>query len=144
MIGCGDVFNTLKVGMSEGYSQTITDADIKSFAGVSGDRNPVHMSDDFASESRYHKRIAHGFLPASFFSAIFGTKLPGFGCVYVSQSLKFLRPVYLGDTVTAQVTIKSLDVEKRRIFFDTVCLVKGKKVIHGEAEIYLPLKREGG
>lgn len=77
-------------------------------------------------------------MSASYFSAIFGTKLPGPGCVYVSQSLKFTRPVYIGDTVTATVVIKSIDHKTRKILFDTVCTVKGHKVIKGEAEIYSP------
>lgn len=138
MIKVNDKIELLEIGMTATYSQTITDADIKSFAGISGDNNPVHMSDEFAKESRFGARIAHGLLSASFFSAIFGTKLPGEGCVYVSQNLKFLKPVYLNDTVTASVVIKTIDKEKRRIFFDTVCTVKGKKIISGEAEIYLP------
>jgi 3-hydroxybutyryl-CoA dehydratase len=127
-----------EVGMSATRSQTITDADIAAFADISGDHNPVHLSDEFAKESKFGKRIAHGFLSASFFSSIFGTKLPGYGCVYVSQSLKFLRPVYINDTVTASVTIKAIDKERGRIFFDTECSVKNKLVISGEAEIYLP------
>lgn len=138
MIDTADKIDLLEVGMTATYSQTITDADIKSFAGISGDKNPVHMSDEFAQESRYGGRIAHGLLSASFFSALFGTKLPGPGCVYASQNLKFLRPVYLNDTVTASVTIKNIDKEKRKILFDTVCVVKRKKVISGEAEIHLP------
>ena len=133
-----DVLSNLKVGMSESYSQTITDADIKSFSGVSGDKNPVHMSDEYAENSKFKKRIAHGLMLSSYFSAIFGTKLPGPGCVYVSQSLKFIRPVYIGDTVTATVAIKSINPETRRIYFDTVCSVKGRTVIKGAAEIYLP------
>jgi len=133
-----DGLAALKVGMSESYSQTITDADIKAFSGVSGDKNPVHMSDEYAEKSRFKRRIAHGLMSASYFSAIFGTKLPGPGCVYVSQSLKFTRPVYIGDTVTATVVIKSIDFKSRKIFFDTICTVKGRAVIKGEAEIYLP------
>jgi 3-hydroxybutyryl-CoA dehydratase len=133
-----DILKNFKVGMSESYSQTITDADIKSFSGVSGDKNPVHMSDEYAEKSRFKKRIAHGLMSASYFSSIFGTKLPGPGCVYVSQSLKFTRPVYIGDTVTATVVIKSIDIKTRKIFFDTTCSVKGHAVIKGEAEIYLP------
>ncbi|MDF0604315.1 MaoC family dehydratase [Neisseriaceae bacterium TC5R-5] len=138
MIDTVDKIDTLEIGMAATYSQTITDADIKSFAGISGDNNPVHMNDEFATESQFGRRIAHGLLSASFFSALFGTKIPGPGCVYVSQNLKFLRPVYLNDTVTASVTIKGIDKEKRRVFFDTVCIVKSKKVISGEAELYLP------
>lgn len=126
------------VGMSESYEQTVTDADIKIFAGISGDRNPVHMSDEYAEASKFKKRIAHGLMSASYFSAIFGTKLPGNGCVYVSQNLKFRKPVYIGDTIKATVTIKEVNEKKRRLFFDTVCTVKNHIVISGEAEIYIP------
>ncbi|EIH3909123.1 MaoC family dehydratase, partial [Escherichia coli] len=124
-----------KLGDTATYSQTITDADIKSFAGISGDNNPVHMSDEYAEESRFKKRIAHGLISASFFSALFGTKLPGPGCVYVNQSLKFLRPVYINDTVTARVVLTDIDVVRRRLYFDTICEVNRKKVITGKAEI---------
>lgn len=124
--------------MSESYEQTITDADIKNFAGISGDRNPAHMSDDYAESSQFKKRIAHGLMSASYFSALFGTKLPGNGCVYVSQNLRFRKPVYIGDTVKATVTIKEINEKKRRLFFDTVCTVKDRIVISGEAEIYIP------
>ncbi|EON89328.1 MaoC family dehydratase [Plesiomonas shigelloides] len=128
----------IQVGMSVSYSQTITDADVKSFAGISGDHNPVHVDEIFAENSRFKKRIAHGLISGSFFSALFGTKLPGPGCVYVSQSFNFKRPVYLGDTVTAIATVTSIDITKRRVFFDTVCKVKNKTVIDGVAEIYVP------
>ncbi len=137
------VFNKLPIedidiGMEVSYSQTITDADIKEFAGVSGDRNPVHMDDSYAQQSRYKKRIAHGLMSASYFSALFGTKIPGEGCVYVAQSLQFKRPVYIGDTVTATVIVKEIDLKKRRVFFRTVCKVKNKIVIDGEAELFIP------
>jgi len=135
-------FENIKIGMSESYSQTITDADVKSFAGISGDHNPVHMSDEYAEQSRYKKRIAHGMISSSFFSALFGTKLPGGGCVYVNQSLNFKRPVYLGDTVTANIIVTAIDTKKRRVFFDTVCKVKNKIVINGTAELYVPEIRE--
>jgi len=128
----------IKVGMEVSYSQTISDADVKAFSGISGDKNPVHMDDEYASKSRYKKRIAHGLLSASFFSSLFGTKIPGEGCVYVAQSLKFKRAVYLGDTVTASVIVSSIDLEKRRVFFRTVCKVKNKIVIDGEAELFVP------
>ncbi len=105
------------VGMKASQSQTITDADIKVFAELSGDHNPVHLSDEFAKGTRFRRRIAHGMISASLFSAIFGTKLPGYGCVYVSQSLNFKRPVYLGDTVLAAVEVESVDLKKQRVFF---------------------------
>jgi len=120
------------------YSQTITDSDIKFFAAISGDRNPVHLDEIYAEKSRYRKRIAHGLLTASFFSAIFGTKIPGEGCVYVSQNLKFKRPVYIGDTVVASVEVTGLDFGKKRVLFSTECRVKNKVVTSGEAEIYIP------
>lgn len=128
----------IAVGMEVSYTQTITDADCKAFAGLSGDRNPVHMSEEYAEKSRYKRRIAHGLLSASFFSALFGTKLPGPGCVYVSQNLQFKRPVYIGDTITAIATVSAIDLEKRRVFFQTVCKVRKKTVIDGEAELYMP------
>lgn len=128
----------IEIGMSASYSQTITDADVKQFAGLSGDHNPVHIDEVYAENSRYKKRIAHGLISASFFSAIFGTKLPGKGCVYVGQNLNFKRPVYLGDTVTATVTVSSIDALKKRVFFNTKCTVKNKVVIDGTAEIFIP------
>jgi len=128
----------ISIGMEASYSQTITDADVKNFAGISGDNNPVHMSNEYAEQSRFKKRIAHGLMSASYFSALFGTKIPGHGCVYVSQLLLFKKPVYLNDTVTATVTVKEINIEKRRVFFKTVCRVKNKVVIDGEAEIYVP------
>ncbi len=114
------IFNHLKIeeieeDMQVSYSQTITDADVKAFSGISGDKNPIHMDEEYAQNSRYKGRIAHGLMSASYFSALFGTKIPGSGCVYVSQSLKFLRAVYIGDTVTATVIVKSVDLENRRV-----------------------------
>ncbi len=128
----------IQIGMEVSYSQTITDSDVKEFAGISGDRNPVHLDEEYAEKSRYKKRIAHGLMSASYFSALFGTKIPGEGCVYVAQSLRFKRPVYLGDTVTATVIVKEVNLEKSRVFFRTICKVKNKIVIDGEAELYVP------
>ena len=127
------------VGMQVSYSQTVTDADIKSFSGVSGDRNPVHLDEEYAYNSRFKKRIAHGMMTASYFSGLFGTKIPGAGCVYTAQSLNFKRPIYIDDTVTATVIVTSIDIKNRRVRFKTVCKVKGKVVTNGEAEIYIPL-----
>ncbi len=140
------IFNHLKIeeieeDMQVSYSQTITDADVKAFSGISGDKNPIHMDEEYAQNSRYKGRIAHGLMSASYFSALFGTKIPGSGCVYVSQSLKFLRAVYIGDTVIATVIVKSVDLENRRVIFRTVCKVKHKVVIDGEAELYVPKKK---
>ena len=127
--------------MEVSYTQTITDTDVKAFSGIAGDKNPVHMDDEYAKNSRYKKRIAHGILSASFFSALFGTKIPGEGCVYVSQSLRFKRPVYLDDTVVASVIVTSVDLKKKRVFFQTLCKVNNKIVIDGEAELFVPDKK---
>ena len=128
----------ITVGMTVGYSQTISDADIKCFAGMSGDHNPIHVDEEYAGKSRYGKRIAHGLMTASFFSALFGTKVPGPGCVYISQNLSFKRPIYIGDTVTATVEVTNVDIEKSRVIFKTICRVKGKIVTTGDAEIFIP------
>ncbi|MGE8304115.1 MAG: MaoC family dehydratase [Pseudomonas kermanshahensis] len=128
----------ITLGMTVSYSQTITDSDIKMFAGLSGDHNPVHVNAEYAEASRFGKRIAHGLMSAGFFSALFGTRLPGPGCVYVSQSLNFKRPVYIDDTVVATVTVTGVDLKSNRVTFDTLCKVKGKVVISGAAEIYIP------
>jgi 3-hydroxybutyryl-CoA dehydratase len=125
-------------GMSASMSHVVTDGDVRKFAEVSGDHNPVHLDEDYAKDSRFGRRIAHGLFSASFFSGLFGTKLPGRGCVYAAQNLKFRRPVYIGDTVVATVTVLSVDTTKKRVLFSTVCSVEGKEVILGDAEIFIP------
>lgn len=128
----------IKVGMRVSYSQTITDADIKAYAGLSGDHNPVHVNEEYASESRYGRRLAHGLMSVGFFSALFGMRLPGPGCVYVSQNIQFKRPVYINDTVTATAEVTDVCIKRKRVFFSTNCYVRNKIVISGDAEIYIP------
>ena len=128
----------IQIGMKISYSQTITDSDIKTFAGLSGDHNPVHVDEKYAENSRFKRRIAHGLMSAGFFSQLFGTKLPGPGCVYTAQSLKFLRPVYINDTVVATVEVIAVDLSPKRVNFKTYCTVNSKMVIDGDAEIYIP------
>lgn len=134
----GYKFEDLEIGMSAAIGHTVNDADILMFAGVSGDTNPVHLNNEFAESTMFEGRIAHGMLSASFISAVFGTKLPGPGCIYLAQSLKFKAPVKVGDTVVARVTVCELVREKRRVIFDTVCTVRGKVVLDGQAEIFVP------
>src|SRR5918996_323450 len=98
----GHYFKDLEPGMSEVFSKTITEADLLMFAGVSGDTNPLHLDEDFASRTMFESRIAHGMLTASLVSTVLGTRLPGPGAVYVSQSVRFLAPVRIGDTVIAR------------------------------------------
>lgn len=125
-------------GMTASVSRQVTDADIVGFAALSGDHNPVHLDEEYASKSRFGRRIAHGLFGASFFSGLFGTSLPGRGCVYASQNLKFRRPVFIGDVLVATVTVLSVDVDKKRVHFSTICTVDGKEVIIGDAEIFIP------
>ena len=111
---------------------------VQSFAGISEDFNPVHLDKEYASKSRYKRQIIHGLMATSLFSGLFGTRLPGEGCVYKSQNIRFKRPIYIGDVVTARVEVTSVDVEKKLIEFTTRCYVKGKVMIDGEAEIFVP------
>lgn len=133
-------FEDLTVGMSASISKTISEADILLFAGVSGDTNPVHLDGEFAASTMFGSRIAHGMLSAGLISAVFGTRLPGPGCIYLSQNLKFKAPVKIGDTVVARATVKELKTEKRRAIFSTVCTVGGNVVLDGEAEILVPAR----
>jgi 3-hydroxybutyryl-CoA dehydratase len=128
----------IEIGMTASDTRTITESEIIGFAKISGDSNPVHLDAEYAKQSRFKRRIAHGLLSASYFSALFGTKLPGPGCVYTSQNLNFLKPVYIDDIVTATVSVVSIDIKRRCVTFNTVCTVKEKKVIDGRAELYLP------
>ena len=106
-------WDKIQVGDKGFHGKTITETDLVLFAGISGDRNPVHLDEQYAEKSRFKKRIAHGLMSASYFSALFGTQLPGPGCVYVSQALQFKRPVYIGDTITATVIVLDIDLSKR-------------------------------
>ncbi len=136
----GYKFEDLSVGMSAAMSRTVTDADVLAFAGVSGDTNPVHLDAEFAASTMFGGRIAHGMFSAGLISAVFGTRLPGPGCIYLSQTLKFKAPVKLGDTVVARATVKELKTEKRRAVFSTVCTVGETVVLDGEAEVLIPAR----
>ncbi len=128
----------LTVGMSAMFGKTVTEADIAAFAGVSGDTNPLHLHDGFAHTTRFGQRIAHGMLSGSFISTVVGTKLPGPGSIYVSQTLSFTAPVSIGDTVTAICTITDINHERRRVTLKTQCLSGDTVVIDGEAVVSVP------
>jgi 3-hydroxybutyryl-CoA dehydratase len=131
-------FEDLAIDMSAAVSKLITERDVETFAAVSTDTNPIHLSDEYAAGTRFKRRIAHGLLTASLISAALGTKLPGPGAIYVSQNLKFTAPVYLGDIVTATVTLVTLDSARRHARFDCACRVGDKMVLSGEAVLYVP------
>lgn len=136
----GYFYEDLKPGMRATVSRTITETDLRNFSGVSGDTNPMHLNEEFAKKTPFGGCIVHGMLTASLISAVIGTKLPGPGCIYMNQSLKFLAPVRVGDTVYAVVTLKELFPEKKRASFTTQCFVKDVMVIDGEALIKVPSK----
>ena len=136
----GYYLDELSEGMTALYAKTVTETDIVLFAGVSGDTNPVHLNHEFAKQSVFKGPVAHGMLTASFISTVIGTKLPGPGCIYLSQALRFLRPVRAGDTVRARATIRAINREKKQATIDTVCTVDGKSVIEGEATILVPVR----
>jgi 3-hydroxybutyryl-CoA dehydratase len=132
-LGHGYYFEDLSVGMEATYAKKVTEEDVRAFAELSGDVNPVHLSDDFAAGTIFKKRIAHGFLTGSLFSTVLGTKLPGPGCIYLSQTMKFRAPVYIGDEVIATLRITGLDGDKARATLACDCAVNGKTVLEGEA-----------
>ena len=134
----GKYIDEINEGMTAVFSKTVTEADIVLFAGVSGDTNPVHLDEEYARPTMFKGRIAHGMLTAGFISAVFGTKLPGPGCIYMSQSLKFKAPVRAGDTVVARVTATTVDRDKARVTFATTCKVKDAVVLEGEAMLMVP------
>ena len=134
----GHYFEDLKEGMTEVFGKTITDADIMMFAGISGDINPIHLNHEFARETMFEGRIVHGMLTASFISTVIGTKLPGPGCIYVNQSLRFRAPVKAGDTVAARVTVKKLIPDKNFAELVTVCMIGDIVVIDGDATVMVP------
>jgi 3-hydroxybutyryl-CoA dehydratase len=132
-LGHGYYLEDLATDMEASVSKTITDEDVKAFARLSGDINPVHLDEDFAAGTIFRKRIAHGFLTGALFSTVLGTKLPGPGCIYLSQTMKFKAPVYIGDELVATCKITNVDTEKGRVTLACDCSVDGKTVLEGEA-----------
>jgi len=131
-------FEDLAVGQSASLGKTITEADILMFAGVSGDTNPAHMDEEYAAGTMFKGRIAHGMLSAAVLSALFGTKFPGPGCIYVSQNLRFKAPVRIGDTLRVRAEVKELIADKKMVVFFTSATVAGKTVVDGEATLMVP------
>lgn len=136
----GKFLEDLSVGQSAQLVRTVGEADIVAFAQVTGDTNPVHLDADYAAKTSFGGRIAHGMLSAGYISAVLGTALPGPGAIYLSQTLKFKRPVRIGDEVTAVVTISEINEAKAQVTLATVCKVGGKAVVDGEAVVMVPRK----
>jgi 3-hydroxybutyryl-CoA dehydratase len=134
----GFFFEDLAVGQTATFAKTITEADIVLFAGVSGDTNPVHLNEEYASQTMFKGRIAHGMLTASMISTVFGTKFPGRGCIYIEQNLRFKAPVKIGDTAVAKVELTELLSEKKWAKFKTTVSVKATVTIDGDATLMVP------
>ena len=129
------------VGQTASFSRTVTETDIVMFAGMSGDYNPVHMDREYAADSRFGQRIAHGMLTASFLSRLLGMELPGKESVYLEQTLKFKKPVFIGDTITATAKILEIDYERSIFTLSTICTNQdGTTVLSGEGKMMMPRK----
>ena len=129
----------IAVGMSAEHTKTLTEADVVLFAGITGDFNPVHVDAEAAAKSRFGGRIAHGMLSAGLVSAGIAMKLPGPGSIYMSQSLRFTKPVMIGDTVTARIEVTEVVAAKKRVRLSTVCRnQRGETVLDGEALLMVP------
>ena len=131
----------IEMGMTRFIRKIITDRDIEQFAEISTDHNPVHLDDDYARDTIFEGRIAHGMLTAGLVSAVIGEQLPGHGTIYMSQNLKFLAPVRPGDLVHAEVKVVDMVIDKRRVKLDCRCEVNGKNVLVGEAMVLAPSRK---
>jgi len=135
----GKAIGNLKVGDSAEFTKTVSETDIYLYAGVSGDFNPAHINEEYAKETFFKTRIAHGMLSASFISTVIGTKLPGPGTIYLDQSLKFLAPVRIGDTITARAELIEIVPEKNKVRLKTTCMNQDEIIVlEGEAVVSPP------
>lgn len=134
----GYFLEDLAPGMSAVVSKTLTEADVLLFSAVSGDDNPLHMNAEFAGRTRFKTRLVHGMLTTSLWSTIVGTRLPGPGCAYMSQTLNFLAPVHIGDTVVARMTVSAIDSARQRVYLQSDVRVGDTLVASGEAKTWVP------
>ena len=136
-------FEDLTIGMTETYAKEVKSSDVVGFAEISGDRNPIHLSEHFAARTPFGGRIAHGLYTASLISAVIGTRLPGPGAIYLSQTLNFRAPVRIGDHVEAIVEVVELTEKGRRVKLACRCMVGETLVLEGEALVIVPGRPEG-
>jgi len=141
-MGRGKSIHELKVGDSSEWSRTVTETDIDLFAKATGDANPVHLDQAYAEKTRFKGRIAHGILSLGFISTVLGNILPGHGTIYLSQEVKFLAPVRIGDTITARVEVIELIPEKNRAGFKTTCTNQDGKVVLDGIALVMPPSHE--
>ena len=135
----GKTIEELQVGDTAKFSKTVSESDVYLFAGVTGDLNPAHVNEDYAKDTFFKTRIAHGMLSASFISTVIGTMLPGPGTIYMGQEVRFLAPVKFGDTVTAVVEVIEINTDKKRVRLKTYCVnQENTTVVDGEAQVSPP------
>jgi len=135
-------FEDLRVGQKASFGKTVTESDVVLFAAVTGDTNPMHLNAEYAKDTIFGERIAHGMLAAGLITKVLGTQLPGPGTIYLSQSLKFRAPVRIGQTVTATVEVMALHPERHRATLRTLCTVAGEPVLEGEAYVSVPTRQK--
>ncbi len=129
----------MKIGESASLSKVFYEDDVRQFAEISGDKNPLHLNEEYAAQTRFGKRLVHGMLTAGLISAVLGTKLPGEGSIYLSQSIKFRAPVFIGDEVRATVSVTDIRTDKKIVTLKTICTNQhGSLVLEGEAVLLLP------
>lgn len=133
----------ITVGMSESMEKKLGDAEVRHFAALTGDNNPVHLDDAYAKGTMFKARIAHGMLTASLISNILGTRLPGTGAIYLSQSVRFLAPVFIDDVVKVEATVIDLNEKRRILTIACTCHVGDKLVVDGEAKVMAPSRKDG-
>lgn len=131
----------LETGMSESVSKSFSDRDVAMYAELSTDNNPLHLDEEFAAQARTGGRVVHGMVTASLISAIIGTRLPGPGCLWMGQEMRFLAPVRIGETVQATATLEDVDRPRQRVRLATTCRVDGKTVLDGSAMVWVPSRR---
>lgn len=139
----GKSIKEIQVGDTASFTKTISESDVYSFAGITGDMNPMHVNECYAKGTKFGKRIAHGILVIGLISNVLGNQLPGPGGIYVKQSYTFLNPTFIGDTITANVEVIDKDESKNRVWLRTYCVNQdGILVVDGKAELMAPLGSE--
>ncbi|MEH6650634.1 MAG: MaoC family dehydratase [Motiliproteus sp.] len=136
----GYYIEDLEEGMSASCAKTVSESDVYTFAGITGDNNPIHVNSEYAASTMFKERIVHGMFSAGLISAVLGTKLPGPGAIYIDQTLKFKAPVKIGDTLTATATVTEINTKRRRVVLSTVCTVSGNTVATGSATLMVDAK----
>ncbi|HPL63468.1 MAG TPA: MaoC family dehydratase [Syntrophales bacterium] len=135
----GKTINEISIGDAAEFAKTVSESDVYAYAGISGDLNPAHVNEAYASKTFFKTRIAHGMLSAGFISACLGMHLPGPGSIYLRQELNFMAPVRIGDTITARVEVIEKNAEKNRVKLKTTCTNQdGTVVLDGVALIMPP------